>query len=509
MLITERNINEKLINFNTVLIAAGAVPSFKDFIVSKRTYLDKVFTVESNKAMKLTMEVVYSNNCSEVESFIFHLQHFLKDAPNLQDELTTMYLELNSLNDSQVKTYKEIFKIKIHGMYIDALNKLLRENEITVDEFTSSIADLNSDSVIDMFDDPNFVQTLDLENTIPEELEKDYISDIIKTPFECINKSYPEGGIIRGQLGVIMASPGVGKTLWLLNLTSAFVMNQFNPQNLRVIYFVLGDMNKYNLTVRLISICLNISQYEIRQKGNFSKYYKQALMKFPKLFDNTWVRFVALKPGKFTAQACHQYMKRTKIEIEDPVKGGLVKVTLNDLFDIKIFDYDGCFASTTDLARGGLDLYISGGETYNELKTMAETYSEYTGKQSLVLVATQPKLGKANHEDMGIDDMSESAQKQRVIDFMFTLASPYSWRQPNFCGIMRGVKGRNADLFTAYYLKDFSGRFIISTESTIRNIVNQSQLSNRYTAIKSLIATGNYIDIKDTASGFRSTPRTA
>lgn len=487
--------------FTKFIISAAFSENLSSYILSKSKFINTIFKEDDNYiALNLMRDAASSNKHISLEEITFIYELHLPDSPNAVNELLQMTQEFDSISSiteegkERLASFKKIFQIKLGEIYLAIVNEHYKLRKISFSELTSLIADFNDSSDVDPFDNPDFAQTLNLDELNPDEIEKDYIDDVIKSSFIPLNESYPEGGIIRGQLGVILAPPGVGKTLWLLNLVASFLHPKLNPQNLKIIYFVLGDMNKYNLTVRLLSICLNISQYEIRKKGNFKKYFEMAKEKYPYLFDLNRLRFVLLKPGKFTAEQCIKYMKKTYTSVlgED---GKITSVSYFDLYDVKIYDYDNGFAYGSDIKKfGGLEMYLSGGETYNILKASTEEVSKFTGKQSISLVACQPKVGKADKEYIDMDDMSESAQKQRVIDFMITLASPYAWRKKNFIGVMRAVKGRNADLFTAYYLKDISGRFIIIEEEVAKNIISQ-QLDVRYTSVEDLIGKQDFVSI--------------
>lgn len=228
-----------------------------------------------------------------------------------------------------------------------------------------------------------------------------------------VNNTFNHKALIPGTLTMISASPGVGKTLTLVNQGIQATKDGFT--NLHVF---LGDLNKYDANLRYLS--------------NYSKRNLNEIMK------------MTVDEQKELQQYCNDNGE-TKGQLElnwlFPLPSGVYNVQqlCNKILDTQlkysvhfdqiIIDYDANIRADRE------DMYNAGGAIYNALREFG------IKNKSVMLVASQPKITFYNQEVLTMDCASESSQKQHIVDCMLTIGRPGKLNAP--IGMMYIAKNRN------------------------------------------------------------------
>ena len=228
-----------------------------------------------------------------------------------------------------------------------------------------------------------------------------------------INDLMNHKAILPGTLNMISASPGVGKTLTLVNQGSSAAKDGF--YNLHVF---LGDLNNYNAALRYLA---NFSKKPLNEIISMSKAQQEQLMvnlnnegETKGALDRNYV--VALPAGMLNVQSvCNEILK--------------VQLNENIHFDQIIIDYDANILSNNE------SMYDGGGEIYNYLREFG------IKNKSVIFVASQPKISFFNQEVLTLDAASESTKKQHIIDTMITIGRPGKIQAP--IGVMYIPKNRD------------------------------------------------------------------
>lgn len=232
----------------------------------------------------------------------------------------------------------------------------------------------------------------------------------IKSAFVLVNHCSAYGGYKYGDLVLVSAAPGVGKTTMLVCEGVESLR-----QGLKVFHIVLGDMSGFDLFTKYVARILNEDLAEIIK--NPMKYSNNA--EVVKLMANLRVD---IQPSfKYTADQIITKCKAVKEEHD---------------FDVVILDYDSNVAQTnTD------SMYLEGGYSYGLYKGLAIT------EKCLFLIASQPKIEFWEHEVIPMNAANESSRKQHHIDFMITLGRKKGTSRVgtlNLPKVRRGLSGKMA-----------------------------------------------------------------
>lgn len=487
--------------FKLFLIAAHFSRNFRSFINNKISFIDEMLLAQGDNKSRIIFQQISQQTSYEHERLSSIMINVMGDAHrDIESVIETLkYLDSEEVT-KKIGTFKAIISETLGKFYTRYLYDQLGNNKITQKDFYAKVNNMSTGIVSDKFDNPELSYEINMNEIKPEEIMSQYMDDVIKLPTSELNNLYPEGGLVRGQLGGIIASAGVGKSIYLQNIaTSCVCFPTINPKKLNVAYFILADLNKYNFTTRHLSITLNESQFKVRDPKLFSQYFNFCKQYYPTSFDRRrlYVRYMAA--GQFTAREIFDFLKEHYLDVSDLVDQPRTMVKMIDWFDVIIIDYEGVLKP--DLANLGASpsLYTIGGDNANVLKQMADYVSDYNGKQKVVFAAMQPTKKNRENYDITVDEISESAQKARVIDFAYAFVSPDDQHYPNFTGKLRAVKGRNSETTDLWYFKDLSGRILVRPEHIIKSIQNLKSVdkdySIRFTKIKSLIDGVNFFDL--------------
>lgn len=282
---------------------------------------------------------------------------------------------------------------------------------------------------------------------------------VVRLFIEKMNDIMQYDGIPIGNLVLVSASPGSGKSTFLINqgLYSA-------KQGLKVCHIFLGDMSKFDGFIRYYSSYLDSIQEGKTDRINKIKSQIEEMNKLINEFKNKQMTGNVSQQDAEEAIQVNKNLKILEKELEDLEKQPctskeivglneqqlveLIKntsfscnncfenvdiyayavgeLTIDQLreeifsfqklrnvhYDVIVIDYDRNLRSTID------NMYESNGDIYDKAKNLAEI------NRSVVFIASQPKPAYWNHELIPLEAAAESSRKQQIIDLMITLGRP-------------------------------------------------------------------------------------
>jgi len=314
--------------------------------------------------------------------------------------------------------------------------------KLPVKEFAKKVSELDSLTTY------AHLPVMNIAEMTPSEVLKEYGgTDVIPSSFNFINQALPSGGYQRGQLVMVGAPPGTGKTTFLLN-EAVFSAKHGN----KVLYVSLGDMLPQDFFVKIIGIVKDLPVSHI-------------LMKIDELWRDKEVQEIArnlkisvLPAGSLTA---------------DQLYAAVSKKSTGEDYDVVIVDYD-----TNLKVEGDLSLYERGRLVYEALSAISrdEPYK-------LVFVASQVKRDKWGQDLIPLDAAADSSNKQAVVDLMLTIGKNPGKKKINddsfvhagYLNIAKARRGLSSPLSYTPYMLTASGRFIPITEARYQELYHREE----------------------------------
>lgn len=330
-----------------------------------------------------------------------HVKMEIQNVLNACMEVTQSYREdVNDIYTNQmIKTFRQFYKNRV-------VQELFRENNHDVDKIIEKIGNLKdlSSNVIPLWN----MAELDVDKVIEEELGN---SSIIPSHFPFVRRAsqQKEGGYTTGQLCMVCAPPGVGKTLFLAHEVVAMMKRNaeldreieessdenyiegLEKQKIKVYWLAAGDMTRLDFMNRLTAIYLNEPLSDMMQ--NTKTIYRDAVKNFFRYID------ISVIPASYVDAYGIKHFVETQLSRQNP--------------NVIIIDYDANIRTSK-----GDDMYKAGEELYN----VATAIARPVGKPGrLVFVASQPKIFYWDAPLIPIEAAAESSRKQAVIDMMITI----------------------------------------------------------------------------------------
>ena len=207
----------------------------------------------------------------------------------------------------------------------------------------------------------------------------------VHTNYQWLNDVFPpHDGIELGQIGLVCAAPGVGKSLFSMNLALYFA-----SCGVRTLYVTLGDLVERDWITRLGAIYCNCS--------------------FAEAYNNMENMFYNLKnvTGDNLELSINPSGKITSTEIVD--------YALERDFKVIFIDYDANICGASDGTEdSGSSMYSNYGKIYAD-------FTRLSMNGRLVIVCCQPKIYSWG-QLIGLGDIGESKRKQETADFIITIS---------------------------------------------------------------------------------------
>lgn len=249
-------------------------------------------------------------------------------------------------------------------------------------------------------------------------------SKIIHSFLDSLNQSLMFGGWQPSTVNMIVAPPGTGKSMFLIN-EGAYAAKQ----NFNVLHIFIGDMVEYDGFIRYLSCISKTPQKSlvVMSAEKQMEVVKLCNQQHNGIFDRLFL--LAYPSLSITVDTL----------IEDISK---FEKKLNKDFDEIIVDYPD------NLILDGRSLYEDGGTLYSSLEKLARL------SKSVVLVASQPQKSYWNHQIIPLEAAAESSKKQQAVDVMLTMNTDS--RGANF-GTMLLAKARKGEVGKIFRFKtDYS-----------------------------------------------------
>lgn len=256
-------------------------------------------------------------------------------------------------------------------------------------------------------------------------------SGTIPSGYKFINDSSYYNGYRRGQMVLVCAPPGTGKSLFLMG-EAAFMANR----GYKVLYFALGDLCQEDFVVRISAITTG---------SPFSQVYKNFKASFLAtsefLRDNLYI--VNAPAGVLDAGDILD-------KVDELDKNG-------ESIDVVVIDYDGNLKGASD----GESMYNNFGNIYAKLNQLVL-------KNKLLMIAAQPKVDAWGNPDFEMRSIGESSRKQHTADMIIGFGT-----EPNVASPIhkiRIVKNRRGRMTKCFAIRRNNGRFLVISESKYSEI---------------------------------------
>lgn len=216
-------------------------------------------------------------------------------------------------------------------------------------------------------------------------------SRIIRSFIDTVNQNLMFKGWQPSTVNMIVAPPGTGKSMFLINEGKSAALQGHN-----VLHIFIGDMVEYDGFIRYLSCISGTPQNSLvmMQLDKQEEVVKLCNQQYNNIFDRIFIlAYPSLSLSVDTL-------------IEDIAK---FEKQLNKDFGMIIVDYPD------NLIQEGRSLYEDGGTLYSSLERMARL------TKAVVLVASQPQKSYWNHEIIPLEAASESSKKQMAVDVMLTM----------------------------------------------------------------------------------------
>lgn len=278
----------------------------------------------------------------------------------------------------------------------------------------------------------------------------------VKMFIDSMNDCMQYGALIPGTLNMVTASPGSGKTTWLIN-QGLRVAND----NLNVLHVFLGDMTHYDGVIRYLSCHTGVPSSKLvamdgKELSDFITENNQS-GRLSKVFIASYAAD-QLTTSQLIEEIC-EMQKNVGVH-----------------FNAVIIDYDENIVVEAD------SMYASGGQIYNKIALFAVM------NKSVVFIASQPKPEYWKYEILPMEAASESSKKQKIIDLMITMGKPHrdsSVATVHIAKNRRGVTGKtfrvkiDGETAQISHITEDVYTQIKTTENNMRQGTNNNNGGNR------------------------------
>ena len=332
-------------------------------------------------------------------------------------------VEYKRYSKEQMLPIKKYLSDIIASTWISRADQQYRNNPT---EFINYIKNINLKSSDDIrLSSVNF-NDLDINSILAEEN-----GNIVKSKFDFINNSFPNGGYPRASTIIVSAPPGVGKSLFLTEETLWMALN-----GTKVLYGIFGDIGMRDMLIRMCAIFSGFSFYETNKR--LPELYKSLRDALRGNFE------ISVNPAG-------------QISVEEFVEFGK-----NSSAKVIVADYDSNL-TVEGKTDSMYDLYGSMYMKFSEL--VAEPYNK------LLFVASQPKIVAWGNPVIGLTDIGESSRKQHAADMIITKGKEVT--SPNHLSIINIPKNRRGEVdLQAYSIRLSNGRTKIVPKAVYKELLD-------------------------------------
>ena len=293
-------------------------------------------------------------------------------------------------------------------------------------EFINYIKNINLKSSDDTkLSSINF-SDLDINSILAEEND-----NIVKSKFDFINNSFPNGGYPRASTIIVSAPPGVGKSLFLTEETLWMALN-----GTKVLYGIFGDIGMRDMLIRMCAIFSGFSFFETNRR--LPELYKSLRDALRGNFE------ISVNPAG-------------QVSVEE-----FVEFSKNSPAKVIVADYDSNL-TVEGKTDSMYDLYGSMYMKFSEL--VAEPYNK------LLFVASQPKIVAWGNPVIGLTDIGESSRKQHAADMIITKGKEVT--SPNHLSIINIPKNRRGEVdLQAYSIRLSNGRTKVVPKAVYKELLD-------------------------------------
>lgn len=370
------------------------------------------YTTAGNKFITELLDAIDTYSFDAIGEPLFRT--ILQKCKKSSTESTKILEDLNNykkLGKDQIAPNAKYLSDVISASIIGRANSMYSESP---SDYIKYIKGANVDISVDTFSSTKFSE-IDINSIVADDNDS-----AIPTNVFFLNKAFSNGGLNRGEIFMVCAEPGVGKTLMSMNLALWFASH-----GERVLYVTLGDMRMRDFIIRGNSIATGESF--ARSTSDIGRSYNQI-----KNLVGDNLEISINQAGVVTADDI----------IEKTISGG---------FSVVFIDYDSN-AKLDDGVKKDASMYDSFGNFYNKL-------TKLNLLNILTVVCAQPKIF-AYGKIINLSDISESSRKQHICDTIFTISAPNP-DCPNHLYVFGMKKCRRGNVGSiSYAIRLNNGRFI-------------------------------------------------
>ena len=315
------------------------------------------------------------------------IEEVKKDLQELYD------LPMSSLEFTADQVSRFIKKRRIEDTLTEFLPRIRKGDNLVIDDLGEALA---KNVAVSLHNSKAFM--LSNESLLPDVRRESVGSDdnptVIRSLIEGVNNSLLYKGYKSGDVIIVVAKPGCGKTMFMVNeLANA------SKQGYNALHLFIGDITDYDGFVRYLSNVSDVPQDSIVSMREDEQIQLIRQTNLNGELDRITVKSYAA--GEITVEQM----------IEDVFK---IQNDLKCHYDIIAVDYPD------NLVKESENMYDSGGDIYNRLSYLARR------NKCVVLAGSQPKISYWNDEIIPLSGCAESSKKQHIADAIIALGKPSS-----------------------------------------------------------------------------------
>ncbi len=329
-----------------------------------------------------------------------------KDTP--ENERTALYDTVNDIytvDESDSKVYDEVISSYIEERRIKNAILILASKDVTskaIDSFEDSFKKIKKDA-----SNSGMHELVDFNDSSNDEKVSSYINEIKKgvLPIPLLPYQEATGGLAKGEMGIIAASSGQGKSQAMVSMAVEYALTGNN-----VLYIDLEEL----------------------PGRKFLRYYKAMMGKFANLFgipDETLLKYVSINEATSTinsgrlSEMRRKYTQRTGNEVGNLVftkyaphtltLSGLRQAVENAIM-VEGYDIDIIFIDYPDLLKYdvGSSESMAGGLVFEEMRAIGQDYN------AIMWTASQLNRSSSQNEIKTGDNLEGSFRKKNAAEFL-------------------------------------------------------------------------------------------